>query len=199
MVIDFFKSYKIQIYDTAVRYVFDDKLENTIRPIDYAIYYSTFDIEADGHTIFDTIGDMWSRWTHNERITEDIMKEQVKVIIKQYLKLKPEERINIIDYIKRMLITMTLKDTVDIEEFINLLADLTIRDNYDSCIDLIKSLSFITPEDKVELIERVTTVIKQYTKLKKDDMYKLHDEIANIFVDMNLKDKMIYMLIQRIE
>ena len=189
-VIDFFKSYKIQIYDTAIKYVFDDKLENTIRPIDLAIYYSTFDVEADGHTIFDTIVDMWSRWTHKEKITHDIIKEQIKLIIKQYLKIDIKEKINIIDYIKRALITMMLKDTVDIEDLIKLLIQFSIRDNYDSCIDLINSLSFMAPEDKVEVIEKISTVIKQYAQLKKEDMYKLHDEISNIFVNIDLKDKL---------
>ena len=57
-VINFFKSYKSQLYDINVEYIFDDKLENTLRPIDYLTYKINLALSEDGYNIFETINKM---------------------------------------------------------------------------------------------------------------------------------------------
>ena len=94
-VITFFKSYKSQLYDINIEYVFDDKLENTVRPIDYMIYKTVLNLSEDGFNIFESISKILSKFKIHDKVT---MLEKVEILRRIFKKILIEDTDPIIQY-----------------------------------------------------------------------------------------------------
>ena len=191
-VIGFFKSYKIKLYDVGTQYVFDDKLENTIRPIDQVIYNTTHDIHDDGHSMFDAIYTMVSSMNIKDKSTKEFIREQVLLAIKQYLKLPITDKVNILDYIDHMLISVITEDKIVIPDKTYLTTSITAKSEFvDSIRDILKMESSLTLRDRNSILESITKTITQYLQLPVEDNYTIDSDLESIKSKYSLSDDLI--------
>ena len=192
MVINFFKSYKIQIYNVATQYVFDDKLENTIRPIDMVFYNSSYNLTDDGHTIFDTIYYFVS-CIKKDRITADSIREQIKIAISKYRQLEYSDRPDILDYINNFIVKMILDDEVEIEDPISFISQIYMHDEFDDIIsDLLDNITTeITPKDRSEIIEKYYAIVSKYKQMNPIEEKQVKDDINEFISSFDFLERYI--------
>ena len=153
LMINFFKSYKVELTGINTIYTFDDRFENMIRPID-EIYMNSQYIKEEYIIIKDSI------INHGYMNLKDAFKIKEKIYIDTYWMLNKyySDKVEIMDKIAELLVYMTLKDhvTIDIYEVIaSMKVDFTLDDRLDTITDDIYSTSKLTCSDNGSPIDRV--------------------------------------------
>ena len=180
LVINFFKSYKIQLYDVNTHYVFDDKLENTIRAIDYLYTKTGYNLIEEGHNTFDFIKSITAISVIDSKF-EMIIREKVLVLINEYIKLLKKDVMKTSDLIS-FIVTMLFKDEVFIKELFNTITELSYVEHLEDMIEdmLMELRSHIKPKDYFKIKERCITLIKDCMLLKKIDCFTLLEDLKSI-------------------
>lgn len=200
-VINFFKSYKIQIYDISINYIFDDKLDNTIRAIDLLEYNTTFKFNHDGHSIFENMSTFVSQVLNDKEMTQAI-REKLYKKIRQYLQLPVKDRPKIKDYLNSFVSHMIRNDEVKLKEFMPIISSFLIHTKYiNNLIDSISAHTTLTPEERIDIEEKYIALIRKYVLMDEIDEVKYNDDINNLFVyiethlnyiEENIKDSINY-------
>lgn len=189
-VINFFKSYKVQMYDITTQYVFDDKLENTLRAIDQLVYTSNITMTDDGQTIFDMMYNLASS-TYSDREIASTIREKIYQIVLNWLQLTPEERPTVLEYIKGMLMYMIMTDPIHIPEILSPTSTLTSTDRFEDLIeDVLSSMSKLGSIDAVSIKERYMHVIRnmlERTILDESSVIEeLNQFLSSIYLEYNI-------------
>ena len=176
-VLDFFKSYKIKIYEMSTSYLFDDKLQNTIRAIDDVIALGNYNPKDSGHTIFEHI--IWSITKNNKHNGLSNFKEALRKEIARRLNLDINDHIKIIDAIAGFVLSFIIEDKEGIEITENVLFDalLKVHDYMASVADTIKMSTSISANDKATLLENLYLDIERAKQLSPIDIYDISEKI----------------------
>ena len=192
-VINFFKSYKIQMYDITTQYIFDDKLDNTIRAIDDLIYTSETTMTDDGQEIFDIIYSLMDSTISDK---DTVIREKIYAIVLSWLKLNPKDRPDILEYIKGMLIYMIISDPMSMPDTLPRIATLTTTDRFEDLIeDILRAVGEFSSKDSIDIKDRYMQIIRhalEKSVLDKTDITELlHQFISSISGDYHFSPNII--------
>lgn len=187
-VINFFKSYKVHLLNISIAYKFDDKLENTIPIIDWMILKYIFE-KSENIDIVEYFNDMRMSTTYNEKIdivermyldisiwvtrnfTEDISAQIMDMIYDHIAYFESVEEMEVDDKFYDMLVSLTMKDTVELEFYHEL------RIHFDHW------------SEDIELLDNIASIMVQMTK--KDNVI-IEDSLLSYLLSYTLKDKTSY-------
>lgn len=152
LMINFFKSYKVELTGINTIYTFDDKFENMIRPIDEISNYSQY-IKDEYIIIKDSI------INRGYMTLKDYAKIKEKIYIDTYWMLNRayDDRVEIRDKIVDLLIHLTLKDHVT-EDIYETIASMQVNfevTDYSSMRDTLGSTTKLLLSDNGSPIDKV--------------------------------------------
>lgn len=208
-VINFFKSYKVDLLGITTLYTFDDKLSNTIKAIDDLTLSSRFDQELIIKTIerlnFDTKSTIKDRVGLLEKIVFDISRIEYLTLNERYDALDKDKAMIIIN--RYLDTTYKLLDSYDIctvrevdlvtkyIDAINLVAthDVDERIKLKETYGFDKSFEFsskYSPEDSYEIrndkfIDDIVTIIDAINKSVIKDIQYRYTNKESTFLDIN--------------
>lgn len=179
-VLNFFKSYKVQIHDIAIEYLFDDKLENKMLMIDEVLYSSAFDVLENGHSIFEILHTFVQFVLKNDNISKDI-KEKLYISVKSYLEKIVKERLDLDHYISKIHAESSPDDWGSPKESQIHRGTIVVHSELDDILrDSFLIQTTLTPTTINKLLEQIEVIASHYIQHEKVEFMDIYNEIDNI-------------------
>lgn len=179
-VLNFFKSYKVQIHNIAIEYLFDDKLENKMLMIDEVLYSSAFDILENGHSIFEILHTFVQFVLKSEHISNSI-KEKLYVMVKSYLEKVLKDRLALDHYIAGIHAESSPDDWGSPTESQIHHGTIVVSSELDDILrDSFLIQTTLGPKTIAKLLEQIEIIVEKYKQHEKVDFMDIYNEIDNI-------------------
>lgn len=200
-VVNFFKSYKVDIMSINTIYKFDDKLENKIKMIDSVLFKYLYTKEDTIEVISKL--QTTSKLTKKERIE---LLDQLYIEITFWVDLFFNTNMEIKDSVKDKIISLIKNDDLDIKDYKDLISKLDKVD-FVECFCKKEIVASLSERERIELLDNIffevtfwlekffnedmkfkEQVMKNISLLMKENKYELY---ASTYLDasMNYKDR----------
>lgn len=185
-VINFFKSYKVDILGIGTIYIFDDLLENKIKMIDEVLFKYVF-TKSDTIEIIDKI-------YNNVYLTKE---DKIKMIDKLYMDITYwsnillEHDLNIKEKISSMVISSFKKDNSEITDSTNYIMSKLNKYSIVEYYDSIRNDINLSPEDRIKLIDKLFLDITYYAAVYCKDDIQIKETFKSLNIDIFKHDNIL--------
>ena len=183
-VVNFFKSYKLDVYNINTVYKFDDKLENKVNIIDDLIFNYTYTKQ----TVVDLLSKL-NTTVHLEK--EDYIKiiEQVRFEVSYWTSVFLDDKMEINDDIMKIYVEIKKEDCGEVHDYLQQLTAKLYKFSLVHLVDAIRDVnSHLSREDKVKVLEMVTLDLSYWVEAYAQDNIKLNDLISKIKIAIKKND-----------